>query len=108
MASFSELIGQCVWDTNGVWVGYVVDVRVVKHKGELQQSNTVYGLVVSARRGPLLLGLTRDREDRFAWISQLLGRLVYAGCTFVPWSAVADYGDGEVHLHAVRKELSRV
>ncbi|MGW0808805.1 hypothetical protein [Nonomuraea sp. NPDC002799] len=108
MASVTELIGQSVWDSNGVWVGHVVDIRVVKHKGELKQSHTVYGLVVSGRRAPLLLGLTRDRHGRAAWFSRTLARLVYAGCTFVPWAAVADYGGGEVHIATLRKELNRV
>ncbi|MGW4792220.1 hypothetical protein ACWEPC_07370 [Nonomuraea sp. NPDC004297] len=108
MASVTELRGQSVWDSNGVWVGFVVDIRVVKHKGELQQSHTVYGLVVSGRRAPLLLGLTRDRQDRSTWFSQALARVVYAGCTFVPWANVADYGGGEVHLDVLRKELNRV
>nr|SBO92946.1 hypothetical protein BN4615_P2460 [Nonomuraea gerenzanensis] len=91
-----------------MWVGFVVDIRVVKHRGELQQSHTVYGLVVSVRRAPLLLGLTRDRQGRSAWLSQALARLVYAGCTFVPWENVIDYGDGEVHIDVLRKELNRV
>ncbi|GAA2206153.1 hypothetical protein GCM10009850_016110 [Nonomuraea monospora] len=108
MASVTELIGQSVWDSNGVWVGFVVDIRVVRHRGELQQSHTVYGLVVSSRRAPLLLGLTRDRQGRSAWLSRTLARLVYAGCTFVPWENVMDYGDGEVHIDVLRKELNRV
>ncbi|MFC4114752.1 hypothetical protein [Nonomuraea zeae] len=108
MASVTELIGQSVWDSNGVWVGFVVDIRVVKHKGELQQSHTVYGLVVSSLRAPLLLGLTRDRHGRSAWFSRMLARIVYAGCTFVPWESVADYGGGEVHIDVLRNELSRV
>ncbi|MEO3871893.1 hypothetical protein ABGB18_24020 [Nonomuraea sp. B12E4] len=108
MTSVTELIGQSVWDSNGVWVGFVVDIRVIKHKGELQQSHTVYGLVVSSRRGPLLLGLTRDREGRASWFQRTVARLVYAGCTFVPWSCVADYGGGEVHIGVHRKQLNRV
>jgi sporulation protein YlmC with PRC-barrel domain len=108
MASVTELIGQSVWDSHGVWVGFVVDIRVVKHKGELQQSHTVYGLVVSSRRAPLLLGLTRDRKDRSPWLSRTLARAVYAGCTFVPWEHVADHGNGEVHIDVLRKELNRV
>ncbi|MGN9838587.1 hypothetical protein ACTMTI_10755 [Nonomuraea sp. H19] len=108
MASVTELIGQSVWDSNGVWVGHVVDIRVVKHPGELQQSHTVYGLVVSGRRAPLLLGLTRDRQGRASWLTRALARVVYAGCTFVPWSSVTDYSGGEVHIAVLRKELSRV
>ncbi|MEV0617995.1 hypothetical protein AB0I81_32050 [Nonomuraea sp. NPDC050404] len=108
MASVTELIGQSVWDSGGVWVGFVVDMRVVKHQGELQQSHTVYGLVVSSRRAPVLLGLTRDRQGRSAWLSRTLARTVYAGCTFVPWANVSDYGDGEVYLDVPRKELNRV
>jgi sporulation protein YlmC with PRC-barrel domain len=108
MTTVTELIGQSVWDANGVWVGHVVDIRVVRHTGELKQSHTVYGLVVSGRRAPLLLGLTRDRQGRSPWLSRMLARLVYAGCTFVPWAVVTDYGGGEVHIGALRKELSRV
>ncbi|MEU8363417.1 hypothetical protein AB0C27_46115 [Nonomuraea sp. NPDC048882] len=108
MASVTELLGQSVWDSNGVWVGFVVDIRVVKHRGELQQSHTVYGLVVSMRRAPLLLGLTRDRQGRSAWLSRTLARIVYVGCTFVPWENVLDYGGGEVHIDVLRKELNRV
>ncbi|WP_188190688.1 PRC-barrel domain containing protein [Nonomuraea sp. SYSU D8015] len=108
MTTVTELIGQSVWDANGVWVGHVVDIRVVKHKGELQQSHTVYGLVVSSRRAPLLLGLTRDCQGRSPWLSRALARVVYAGCRFVPWSSVADYGDGEVHINVLRQELNRV
>ena len=107
MTTVTELIGQSVWDANGVWVGHVVDIRVVKHKGELQQSHTVYGLVVSSLRAPLLLGLTRDREGRSTWLTRALARVVYAGCTFVPWAGVTDYGDGEVHIAMLRKELTR-
>lgn len=108
MTTVTELIGQSVWDANGVWVGHVVDIRVVKRKGELQQSHTVYGLVVSSYRAPLLLGLTRDREGSPSWLSRAVARVVYAGCTFVPWPSVVDYGDGEVHITALRKELNRV
>ncbi|MEU8247585.1 hypothetical protein [Nonomuraea sp. NPDC048916] len=107
MASVSELIGQSVWDVDGIWVGHVVDIRVIRHRGELQRSQTVYGLVVSANRGPIMLGLTRERPGRRGWLSRLVARMVYAGCTFVPWSAVDDYGEGEVRLSAGRKELTR-
>ncbi|WP_431923795.1 hypothetical protein [Nonomuraea jabiensis] len=108
MASVTELLGQSVWDSDGIWVGHVVDIRVIKHRGELQKSHTVYGLVVSSRRAPLLLGLTRENQGRASWLSRSLSRLVYVGCTFVPWSCVADYGSGEVHINALRKELTRV
>ncbi|MEU6718146.1 hypothetical protein ABZ897_42330 [Nonomuraea sp. NPDC046802] len=108
MASVTELIGQSVWDSNGVWVGHVVDIRVRQHKGELQQSHTVYGLVVSGRRAPFLLGFTRERQGRHAWVSRALARMAYVGCTFVPWAAVADYGGGEVHIGVLRNELTRV
>ncbi|NUP01615.1 MAG: hypothetical protein HOV96_06375 [Nonomuraea sp.] len=108
MATVTELIGQSVWDSNGVWIGHVVDIRVVRHKGELQQSHTVYGLVVSGRRAPFLLGLTRDRQGRSPWLSRTLARTVYAGCTFVPWAAVTEWTGGEVHLDVLKKELSRV
>ncbi|MEU4578058.1 hypothetical protein ACBI99_33945 [Nonomuraea sp. ATR24] len=107
MANVTELIGQSVWDANGVWVGHVVDIRVVRNRGELQQASTVYGLMVSARRGPVLLRLTRDRHGRASWLSRAVGRVVYAGCTFVPWSQVEEYGDGEVHINALRRQLNR-
>ncbi|MCK2221642.1 hypothetical protein MF672_048740 [Actinomadura sp. ATCC 31491] len=107
MATVTELIGQSVWDANGVWVGHVVDIRVVRHKGELQQSHTVYGLVVSQRRAPLLLGLTREREGRAPWMSKALARVVYAGCTFVPWADVADHAGGEVHISVLKGQLER-
>ncbi|MGP3914670.1 hypothetical protein [Nonomuraea sp. 10N515B] len=108
MAVVTELIGQSVWDCHGVWVGHVVDIRMIKHKGELQQSHTVNGLVVSSRRAPLLLGLTRTLHGRVPWLSRVLSRVIYAGCTFVPWSSVADYASGEVHIDVLRKELPRV
>lgn len=107
MATVTELIGQSVWDSNGVWVGHVVDIRTVRHRGEIQQSATVYGLVVSGRRAPFLLGLTRDRQGRSPWLSKTLARTVYAGCTFVPWAVVTDWTGGEVHLDVLKKELSR-
>lgn len=106
MTGVSELMGQSVWDCRGVWVGHVVDVRVIKHKGEMRHS--VYGLLVSGLRGPVFMGLTRGREGRFGWLSEWLARVVYVGCTFVPWDAVDAYGEGEVFLKATRKELSRV
>ncbi|MBB5079871.1 hypothetical protein [Nonomuraea endophytica] len=106
--ALTELMGQSVWDSQGIWVGHVVDVRVVRNKGGLQESHTVYGLVVSAIRGPVFFGLTRDREGRFGWVSEAVAKVVYTGCTFVPWEAVEDYGDGEVILKTVKKELSRV
>ncbi|MEU5861087.1 MULTISPECIES: hypothetical protein [unclassified Nonomuraea] len=107
MATVTELIGHSVWDSNGVWVGHVVDLRVHKHKGELQQSQTVYGLVVSGRRAPVLLGLTRDRHGRSPWLSRTLARTVYVGSTFVPWAYVTDWTGGEVHLDVLKKELNR-
>ncbi|MEV0594180.1 hypothetical protein [Nonomuraea cavernae] len=107
MASVSELIGQSVWDVDGIWIGHVVDIRVVRHRGELQRSQTVQGLMVSASRRPIMLGLTRDRPGRRGRLSGLVARLIYAGCTFVPWSAVEEYDEGEVHLSAGRKELTR-
>ncbi|MFI7416954.1 hypothetical protein [Nonomuraea sp. NPDC049684] len=107
MATVTELIGQSVWDCNGIWVGHVVDIRAHKHRGGLQQSQTVYGLVVSGRRAPVLLGLTRDRQGRSPWLSKTLARTVYAGCTFVPWACVTDWTDGEVHLDVLKKELNR-
>lgn len=107
MASVTELIGQSVWDANGVWIGHVVDIRVIEHKGEPHQAATVYGLLVSARRGPLLLGLTHDRDGRPSWLSRMAGRLIYAGCTFVPWTSVREYSDGEVHLSSLRRQLNR-
>lgn len=107
MANVTELIGQSVWDPNGMWVGHVVDIRMVKHKGQLQQSATVTGLVVSAHRGKLLR-LTRDRHRRWGWFSRPLARVLYVGSTFVPWSSVTDHGDGEVHIGTTKGELSRV
>ncbi|HUR06162.1 MAG TPA: hypothetical protein VM347_26685 [Nonomuraea sp.] len=107
MASVTELIGQSVWDPNGVWVGHVVDIRLIKHRGELQQSATVCGLAVSAHRGKLLC-LTRDRHRRWGWFSRPLARVLYVGSTFVPWSSVADHSDGEVHISTAKHELSRV
>ncbi|MGV9307740.1 MULTISPECIES: hypothetical protein [unclassified Nonomuraea] len=104
----TALMGQSVWDARGVWVGYVVDVRVVRNRDESMHSHTVMGLVVSAHRAPVMLGLTRDREGSLGWLSELLARVVYAGCTFVPWDAVDSSDTGEVHLTALRKELSRV
>ncbi|MBE1566284.1 hypothetical protein [Nonomuraea africana] len=106
--SLTALMGQSVWDVHGVWVGHVVDVRVVRNRSESMQSHTVIGLAVSARRAPLLLGLTRDRQGRLGWLSELLARVVYAGCTFVPWEVVKSSDTGEVHLRAERKELTRV
>ncbi|WP_158088682.1 hypothetical protein [Thermoactinospora rubra] len=38
----------------------------------------------------------------------VMGLPVSAGCTFVPWESVEDYGSGEVHLKAARKQLPRV
>lgn len=107
MGSVTELIGQSVWDPKGVWVGHVVDIRVIKHRGELQQSATVYGLVVSAHRRPLLC-LTRDLHGRWGWFSRALARVLYVGSAFVPWSSVTDHSGGEVHISTSRKELSRV
>lgn len=104
----TALMGQSVWDAQGIWVGHVVDIRVVKNRDESMQSHTVMGLVVSARRAPVMLGLTRDREGRPSWLSRMLARVVYAGCTFVPWDVVASSDTGEVHLVAHRRELSRV
>jgi sporulation protein YlmC with PRC-barrel domain len=107
MTSVTELIGQSVWDPNGVWVGHVVDIRLIKHKGELRQSATVYGLVVSAHRGKLLC-LTRDRHRRWGWFSRSLARVLYVGSTFVPWSSVTDHSGGEVYISTAKQELSRV
>lgn len=105
MTGFTELIGQSVWDVHGIWVGHIVDIRAVKDRTGLQQTHRIYGLVVSARRAPVMLGMTHGRES---WLSILLGRIVYAGCHFVPWDTVSEYGEGEVHIKAARKELSRV
>jgi hypothetical protein len=100
MASVTELIGQSVWDADGVWIGHVVDIRVIKHRDDLQQAATVHGLLVSARRAPLPLGLP-------SWLSRMTGHLIYAGCTFVPWASVREYSDGEVHINSRRQELNR-
>ncbi|MFE3453175.1 hypothetical protein ACFXJ8_30055 [Nonomuraea sp. NPDC059194] len=108
MVGLTALMGQCVWDAEGVWVGHVVDIRVVRNKRESMQSHTVMGLVVSVHRAPVMLGLTRDRQGRLGWLSEVLARVVYAGCTFVPWEMVASSDTGEVHLRAQRKELTRV
>lgn len=108
MAGVTELMGQSVWDSQGIWVGHVVDVRVVKNKGGLQESHTIYGLVVSGLRAPIFLGLTRDRQGRYGWLSELIAKIVYTGCTFVPWESVEEYGEGEVFLTATRGELARV
>ncbi|WP_327086951.1 hypothetical protein OIE66_32170 [Nonomuraea sp. NBC_01738] len=106
--ALTELMGQSVWDAQGIWVGHVVDVRVVKNKGGLQESHTVYGLVVSAVRGPLFFGLTRDRQGRMHWLSDVIAKIIYTGCTFVPWDTVEEYDGGEVILKATKKDLSRV
>ncbi|WP_219463479.1 hypothetical protein [Nonomuraea rhizosphaerae] len=108
MTGVTELMGQSVWDPNGLWVGHIVDVRVIKHRGELQQSATICGLVVSAVRGPVLLRVTRDRHGRWSWLAQLLSRVVYVRSAFVPWSSIVEHGDGEVHISTSRKELTRV
>jgi hypothetical protein len=101
-------MGQHVWDSQGIWVGQVVDVRVVRNRGGLQEACTVYGLVVSSLRGPVFLGLTRDRQGSFWWVSELIAKIVYTGCKFVPWDSVDDYGAGEVFLKATRDDLNRI
>ena len=61
MAGVGDLIGQSVWDSEGVWVGQVVDVRMARNRKAnfgMQQQFTVSGLVVSHRRAPVMLGLT--------------------------------------------------
>lgn len=110
MVGVNGLMGQSVWDARGIWIGRVVDVRVIKNREErsMQQSHTIYGLVVSVRRAPVMLGLTRDREGRLGWLSSLVARVVYAGCTFVPWESVASSDSGEVHLTSTRKQLARI
>ncbi|MER6942675.1 hypothetical protein ABT294_01510 [Nonomuraea sp. NPDC000554] len=107
MGNVTELLGQSVWDSNGVWVGQVVDIRVIKNKGELQQAQTICGLVVSGRRGPLLRRLTGDRQGSLGWLAELLARVFYVGCTFVPWTDVIDYSGGEVHISTTRNTLTR-
>ncbi|SDG55518.1 hypothetical protein SAMN05421505_105144 [Sinosporangium album] len=111
MAGVGDLIGQSVWDSTGVWVGQVVDVRVVKSRGTgfgVHEEFEVRGLIVSANRAPILLGVARDPGGRMSWFVHLLQRLLYAGSTYVPWEAVASTGGGEVMLSTRRGTLQRV
>ncbi|MFI6480030.1 hypothetical protein ACIBH1_18995 [Nonomuraea sp. NPDC050663] len=103
MTGVSELMGQCVWDQHGVLVGHIVDVRLVKNKEAATPA--LMGLVVSTNRAPWLYGLTRERNG---WFSDVLAKIVYARSIFVPWESVSEYGEGEVHIKASRKDLSRI
>jgi sporulation protein YlmC with PRC-barrel domain len=103
MTPVTELIGQSVWDADGVWVGHVVDIRLAKREG----NRSVHGLVVSGHRAPLLLGLAREQEGHALWLTRALARVVYAGCVFVPWSSVVDCGEAEVRIGVPKKDLVR-
>lgn len=108
MTGVRELMGQSVWDAHGVWVGYIVDVRVTRSKETGLQSHTLMGLLVSANRAPFLLSLTPEREGTFEWVARAATRILYAHCTYVPWEIVTEYGDGEIHIEAARRDLDRV
>ncbi|MEU0518736.1 hypothetical protein [Streptosporangium sp. NPDC006007] len=111
MAGVGDLIGQSVWDSEGVWVGQVVDVRMARNRGGgfgMQQRFTVSGLVVSQRRTPVMLGLTRDPGSRANWLFKLAFRAFYSGSSIVSWDAVASTGSGEITLRKPVKALERV
>ncbi|WP_433253275.1 hypothetical protein ACQPYK_09610 [Streptosporangium sp. CA-135522] len=111
MAGVGDLIGQSVWDSEGVWVGQVVDVRMARNRRGtfgMQQQFTVSGLVVSHRRSPVMLGLTRDPGNRTSWLFKLVFRVLYSGSSFVSWDAVAATGNGEIVLRKPTKALQRV
>ncbi|MDP9860833.1 MULTISPECIES: hypothetical protein [Streptosporangium] len=111
MAGVGDLIGQSVWDSEGVWVGQVVDVRMRKNRRAdfgMQQQFTVSGLVVSHRRAPVMLGRTRDPGNRTSWLFKLLSRTLYTGSSIVSWDAVASTGNGEITLRKPAKALQRV
>ncbi|GII91320.1 hypothetical protein [Sinosporangium siamense] len=111
MAGVGDLIGQSVWDSTGVWVGQIVDVRVVKDRAAtfgMQEQFEVLGFFVSAYRAPILLGVTRDPGGRMSWFTQLLVRVLYAGSNYVPMEDVASSGGGEVMLSRPRRALQRV
>ncbi|WP_031159019.1 hypothetical protein [Streptosporangium roseum] len=111
MAGVGDLIGQSVWDSEGVWVGQVVDVRMTRNrKGNfgMQQQFMVSGLVVSHRRAPVMLGLTRDPDNRTSWLFKMAFRLLYTGSSLVSWDAVASTGNGEIMLRKPVKTLERV
>ncbi len=105
-----ELIGQCVWDVRGVWVGHVVDVRMVTGSRNPFKKSTepeTAGLVVSATRAQFLLGVHRDASGRVNGALQQLTRLLYARSLIVPWDLVETSDTGEVHLKEPREVLTR-
>ncbi|GHH67947.1 hypothetical protein GCM10017673_15780 [Streptosporangium violaceochromogenes] len=92
-------------------MGQVVDVRMARNRKEgfgMQQRFTVSGLVVSRRRTPVMLGLTRDPGSRGNWLFKLAFRALYSGSSIVSWDAVAGTGGGEITLRKPAKALQRV
>jgi hypothetical protein len=106
----ADLIGQSVWDCHGVWVGQIVDVKMIKaHRGRfgLREGPQIAGLVVSSTRAPLVLGLVRDPEGRLNGSAQVITRILCLGSKIVPWDAIASAEGGEVLLSQPVKAFKR-
>lgn len=115
MSGVADLIGQSVWDCHGIWVGQVVDVRMLKERKarfrlrfRQRENSDVAGLIVSSTRAPLLLGLTRDPHGRLSGSAQFIARILCTGSKIVPWDAIVSSGDGEVLLCRPSRTFRRI
>jgi sporulation protein YlmC with PRC-barrel domain len=90
----SDLLDHAVRDDEGRHLGHVIDVRMVLDgpPGGPLAAPRLYGLLVSPRRGAVLLGYERTDLDRPALVARALARR-HRGTFLVLWEDVADVGD---------------
>ncbi|GIH27036.1 hypothetical protein Aph01nite_53460 [Acrocarpospora phusangensis] len=110
MLSARGLVGQSVWDVRGVWVGHVVDVKMIRQRTgwfRKPEEPESAGLLVSCVRAPLLMGIHRDANGKLTGLLQNLTSLLYARSKVVPWDLIESSDTGEIHLKGPATDLKR-
>ncbi|GAA0429555.1 hypothetical protein Acor_40390 [Acrocarpospora corrugata] len=110
MLGARDLIGQSVWDIHGIWVGHVVDVKMIRERSSWfrrPDEPETAGLLVSCNRAPWLMGVHRDANGKITGTLQNFTRLLYAHSKVVPWDLIESSDSGEIHLKGPGKDLKR-
>ncbi|MEO3858873.1 hypothetical protein [Acrocarpospora sp. B8E8] len=110
MLGARDLIGQSVWDSRGIWVGHVVDVKMIRERRgwfRKPEEPESAGLLVSRNRAPFLLSVYRDANGKLTGALQNFTRLLYAHSKVVPWDLIESSHTGEIHLKGPVTDLKR-
>ena len=103
----SDLLRSEVFDSEGVRVGHVHDVRLVREGpmlGSFGAAFAIDGLIVGKGSFGSRLGFDRS-EMTGPWVLKALFRRFHSSSRFVPWQTVVALEERKILISATAKEL---